>query len=119
MTDHYDYQSAYAECFHLLTLEREKNAALEEQLARHGVCPCCRHGCTDPDCCTAAETNGVAVIAQAKAEGARRANEMVAHDLMLLVARGGLSHTKRELLLELSHRYAKGDHLHHDGGSDG
>lgn len=47
----------------------QRAAAAEQQLERHWVCPCCRRGCTDPDCCTAAETNGVAVIAAAEQRG--------------------------------------------------
>ena len=44
----------------------------EQLLERHWVCPCCRRGCTDPDCCTAAETNGAAALAAAEQRGRDR-----------------------------------------------
>ncbi len=56
-----------------LAAAERKIATLEQQLDRHWVCPCCRQGCTDPDCCTAAATNGVAVIAAAERQGREEA----------------------------------------------
>ena len=46
-------------------------AEMELQLECHCVCPCCRQGCTDPNCCTAAETNGAAIMNRLHAAEAR------------------------------------------------
>ncbi len=53
----------------------------EQQLDRHWVCPCCRQGCTDPNCCTAADKNGVAVIERAEKAGRDALRKEIAADI--------------------------------------
>ena len=85
-----------------LDAERDELTAWRE---RSWVCPCCREGRTDDETCTMGAKSGAAIIADAKMRGIAKGYMLVHYDLMIMARDGSLAHSKRELLLELAHRY--------------